>query len=222
MKGAKATHWDTKSDVPWAHVPLCSVHPFRLKTSAEQKQEGRQAAPSRWQLPVLLRTCTSQAFNSNSVTLVRSPFLCSSLYTEREGEREGSGLLRNTQCSAIRCRSTLCTAANPTTAPWIFHSPSQELINIHTCTPSHRGDTHSHFGGRTNPQPLRYSGHKGRAEPQTKINRNRHTCELGIPRRRRKKGHIAVNSQRLQNASMPLTLTVLLLASRLDMPFNKR
>lgn len=135
--------------------------------------------------------------NRDSVALVCSLFLSSSLYTDGGREREGESCFR-TQCSALPCQPALCTAANPTMPPWIFYSPSQELKNTRRPIATRR--THiDAFGGRTNAHPLRYSGHK-EEPPPTQINRNKHTCGLAIPRRVQRigKGQIAEYSLRFQ------------------------
>lgn len=59
--------------------------------------------------------------------------------------------------------------------------------------------------------------------PPTQINRNKHTCGLGIPQRVRWIGKKRTDSCvfiKIPISCVPLTLTFLIIASRLDMSFN--
>lgn len=130
------TQIHTGSDVPWAHVPLRSVHPFRLK---HPQSKGTRDVHQFLLSDVIYAI---EGATRGGVALVCSLFLGSSLYTEGGRER-GSELLQNTQCSALPCQPALCTAANPTMPLWIFYLPSQELKN--TLTHHHTEDTYTHF-----------------------------------------------------------------------------
>lgn len=62
--------------------------------------------------------------------------------------------------------------------------------------------------------------------PPTQINRNKHTCGLGIPQRvpamdwKEKKRTDSCVFIKIPISCVPLTLTFLIIASRLDMSFN--
>lgn len=82
-------------------------------------------------------------------------------FIKRERERE---LPQNASESAQPCQHALCSAANPSMPPWIFHFLSQETIKTCMHTP-HRGQML--LEGIQTVTPLKYSGHKWIISPNT-------------------------------------------------------
>lgn len=141
----KNTGWDPKSNIPWAHVPLCSVRPFRPK---HPQNGGRRTV----KLLLLYgddlfcrgRVCVCvPSVNSNSVTLVCSLVLRSSLYTMggwEGGERAASE--HTVLCDTLSVHSMHSSRSHHGTMNILFTQPrAYKHTHMHAVTRR----THSHL-----------------------------------------------------------------------------
>lgn len=146
----KSTHWDPKSNIPWAHVSLFSVHPFRPK----HPQNG-----GRRDVELLLlygddlfrrgRVCVCQALTA---TVSHSSVLSSSAHPFIQrgwegGERAASE--HTVLCNTLSVRSMHSSRSHHGTMNILFSQP-RAYKHTHTHAHCHMEDTFT-FGGHTNP-----------------------------------------------------------------------